>query len=172
MTKAKQAMGAGVLTVPMAEMVRRAREIERDMQAFDAAKAAERARREAAEAKELAVKAMLSAESEAFSEAGLVAFDGSDAKGHVPMRYHEQTVVLLNPHAHPSALLATTLARAERAQAFARILEQSDLVQQDGHLEAGTYTLARMIEEVVDLLQVVQEHDAIRQAPPSAMSAA
>lgn len=132
---------------------------------------AEEAEREAREAVDRQIEATLAAEREAFDQAGLVEFNGTDAMGHTSVRYSQQPVVLLNSFAHPSALVASALARAERAQAFARVFEQSELVSHGHDLQTGTYTLARMIEEVVDLLQVALDHKGISGAPVSAMQA-
>lgn len=132
---------------------------------------AERAERGARESEENTIKATLSAESSAFGAAGLVSFNSSDAMGHTPMRYYQQPVVLLNSGAHPAALLATALSRAERAQAFARVFSQSEVLGADRDAADGAYTLARMIEEVVGVLQVALEHQGVRGAPVSALSA-
>jgi len=171
MSTAKTAAAPSSKDISMARIIRRAREIEIDLAAGDAERAAERRRIESFEAETRSIASALSAEREAFSAAGLTPLDASDTQGHTPIRYHDQAVMLVNSNAHPGALMATALARAERAQAFARVLEQFEIVRHDRDLEAGTYTLARMIEEVVDLIQVAREHTAIVGAPPSAMRA-
>lgn len=145
-------------------------EIAREMHANDAQAAAREADRQAREASDRTIESALCAEREALATAGLVSLNGTDTEGHIPSRYYRQPVVLLNTNAHPSALVAAALARAERAQAFAQIFEQ--MTDLDNYSEAAAFALARMIEEVVGVLQAAVGHSGVINSPTSTVRAA
>lgn len=118
------------------------------------------------------VNSALACERAAIKQAGLKPINGVDAEYNMPNGlYHRQPVLLMNTQAHPSAIVATILARAERAQAFARVAERSEMMAGDKDAQEGAFMLARMIEEVVDLLGALADHDSVRNAPPSTMLA-
>jgi hypothetical protein len=125
---------------------------------------------DAAAAAQDAVDAELRTQREALEAANLFSFGNVDGEGHCCVQHSRVPVVLLNHAAHPAALVSTALARAERVQAFARVLEESDGLGGDD--AAAAYTLARMIEEVVDVLRATVSHDGIMRAPISTMQTA
>lgn len=153
----------------MTEQERKLLALADDIQADVAARSERAERREAENAADRAIESALSAELQACEQAGLMPLPGSDAEACTPVLYSRQPVVLVNMSAHPSSLVATALARAQRAQAFARVFEQSPIV--DGDAEAAAFTLARMIEEVVAVLNVAVEHRGIIGASSSTMLA-
>jgi hypothetical protein len=117
-----------------------------------------------------AVEAELTLQREALEAAKLFPFGNGDGEGHCWVQHSRVPVVLLNHAAHPAALVSTALARAERVQAFARVLEQSEGLTGD-HADAA-YTLTRMIEEVVDVLRATVSHDGIMRATISTVQTA
>lgn len=137
--------------------------------AEEAARLVRERERKAQEAADGIAKAALAAERAAFELAGLRPSNGDDVNMTMPRDC--QPVVLLNTNAHPSALVATALARAERAQAFARTIERYEMMAGEKESQEGAFTLARMIEEVVDLLSVILDHKGVRHAPLSTMRA-
>lgn len=146
-------------------------DLAKEFRAGEAARAAQARERQARELAQQRIESALKAEAQAFEDAGLLNFDSIDAQAYTPVIYQRQPVTLINTNAHPSALLATALARAERVQAFARVLEQSDVLGEDRDAKDGAYTLARMAEEVVEVMVLLAEHRGIRDVPLSTMQA-
>lgn len=107
-------------------------------------------------------KQAIDAEIRAFGAAGLEPLSASDAQGYHVGADFGQAALYINTQASARTLVCDGLARAERCRSIAGILEVSIDDKDTGD---AAYTLARMLEELVDVLTVASTHNTIRNAP-------